>query len=113
MKTNTLSLNKLSIILLALKPVLYQNIWKPNTTHITLDVIPQSDFDTIESVCQAANDAQKSLCNDIRTSSSQCSTRLSLILNKTRGCDYKCFFLTKKQGYDDARSETFSMSIRK
>lgn len=112
MKTNTLSLNKLSIILLALKPVLYQNIWKPNTTHITLDVIPQSDFDTIESVCQA-NDAQKTLCNDIRTSSSQCSTRLSLILNKTRGCDYECFFLTKKQGYDDARSETFSMSIRK
>jgi hypothetical protein len=77
-----------------------------------LNVTPQSDFDNIESVCKA-DDKQKSLCNDIRIRSSQCSTLLSLRLNTTRGCDYQCVFLTKKQGFVDARSEVFSVSIRK
>lgn len=101
----------LYVILLALKPVLYEKTWSPNTTHITLDVIPQSDFDNIESICKT-DDKQKSLCNDISISSSQCSTRLSLTFNNTRGCDYQCYFLTKKQGYVDAHSKTFSVSIR-
>jgi hypothetical protein len=110
--TNSSVEYKLFVILLALKPVLYEKTWSPNTNHITLNVIPQSDFDNIESVCKA-DDKQKSLCTDIKISSRQCSTNLSLTLNNTRGCDYQCVFLTKKQGYADVPSETFSVSIRK
>jgi hypothetical protein len=107
-----LLLNILFVILLALQPVLYENTVLPNTDQIILNVTPQSDFDNIESVCEA-NDKQKSLCSDIRKKFSQCSTALSLTLSNNRGCDYQCLFLTKKQGYADARSETFSVSIRK
>jgi hypothetical protein len=97
---------------LALKPVIYQQTWLPNITHITVNVTSEGDFDNIQSVCKA-NDKQKAFCSVVITTYRQCSTSLTLNLKGTRGCDYQCLFSTKKQGYDDAHAQTFQMSIRK
>jgi hypothetical protein len=106
-------INSLLLFLsLALESVAYQQSWLPNMTHITVNVSSQGDFNNIESICKA-NEKQKAVCSDIITSHSQCSTSLTLIFNSTRGCDYQCLFSTKKQGFDDAHSKAFQISIRK
>ncbi|CAF1054196.1 unnamed protein product [Adineta steineri] len=95
-----------------LKPVLYKRTWLSNTTDISVEVIPQSDFDHIESVCQA-NHTQPSVCMDMKITHSQCTTTLIATFNGTPGCDYRCFFSTVKEGYIDVHSEEYIMSIRK
>ncbi|CAF3421096.1 unnamed protein product [Rotaria sp. Silwood1] len=97
-------------IRIAILPVLYQQTWLPNMTHISVNVIPQSDFYNVETICKAKEE-QKPVCTDMNKIHEQCSTTLTLRFNSTRGCDYQCFFSTKKQGFTDAHSSEFTMSI--
>ncbi|CAF0856706.1 unnamed protein product [Adineta steineri] len=95
-----------------LKPVLYKRAWLSNNTDISVEVIPQSDFNHIESVCQA-NHTQPSVCMDMKITHSQCTTTLISTFNGIPGCDYRCFFSTIKEDYIDVHSEEYTMSIRK
>ncbi|CAF0816273.1 unnamed protein product [Adineta steineri] len=93
-----------------LKPVLYKRAWLSNNTDISVEVIPQSDFNHIESVCQA-NHTQPSVCMDMKITHSQCTTTLISTFNGIPGCDYRCFFSTIKEDYIDVHSEEYTMSI--
>ncbi|CAF4438373.1 unnamed protein product [Rotaria sp. Silwood2] len=88
----------------SLKPILYDGLNNFNTTYISFYVIPQSDFSSIELKC-IADGTQTHWCSNSTVATAVCSTYLYFF--GTRGCNYKCYFVTKKYNYINVLSNEY------
>jgi hypothetical protein len=110
---NTVNLlnNILILFQLGLEPVLYdERNSSSHTSYHVFNTTSQSDFELIELTC-TVGDKQSSPCSNITVQSDNCSTTLNLI--GTLGCDYMCFFTTKKTNYDNVNSTITSLTVCK
>ncbi|CAF4878302.1 unnamed protein product [Rotaria sp. Silwood1] len=88
----------------SLEPILYNGLNDFNTSTIYLNVIPQSDFSSIELICIVDDDTTYS-CLNLTVATYSCSTSLYFV--GIRGCNYKCHFVTKKYNYNNAISNEY------
>lgn len=93
-------------------PVRYQPILLPNRAQVAINITPQSDFDNIESICKA-NNKQKPSCIDFNDVYRSCSQTFTITFSTSLGCDYRCWFMTKKERFADSQSTELAISIRK
>mgnify|MGYP001043165410 CR=1 FL=1 len=86
-----------------------------NTTNVSLDLSIHSDYDSIESVCSVDSntiDQTSNICSNLTiTNPPQCSTNIQL--KTIRGCNYFCYFTTKKTNYTQKISKNYSVTICK
>ncbi|CAF0988795.1 unnamed protein product [Rotaria sordida] len=93
-----------------LEPVLYEKEgekWFSNTTKFVFNVTQQSDFDRLESICITENNIYP--CQNLAKEHNQCITTLENDGNL--GCNYQCYFITKKSNYSNKFSKNFTMDI--
>jgi hypothetical protein len=101
----------LCIFPLALEPIVYDKAgenWSSNTSRFIFNVTSESDFDQLESNC-IVDENQGSLCLNLSIRLNNCSS--TFIHNGTLGCNYKCYFITKKTGYTDKSSNSSKMDL--
>ncbi len=97
-------------VCLDLQTVKYDGPTNFNTSHLIFHVIPHSDFDNIELTCIVGGDKLPP-CSNLILQNNTCSTTLAV--NGTLGCDYNCFFTTKKADYTDEPSPNISLTVCK
>jgi hypothetical protein len=100
----------LFLIFLALEPIVYKKPgqWFSYSSHFIFNVTPQSDFDYIESFC-IIDKNQTFPCLNLTEIHEECLTLLTY--NGVLGCNYQCYFMTKKTNYSDEYSNDYLMHL--
>lgn len=76
-----------------------------NRNLINLSITPQSDYSSIELTCIA----EDYTCSNLAKSFNSCETILSFKV--ILGCNYRCYFVTKKFNYIDTFSNWYSLEL--
>lgn len=84
--------------------MLYKGSNSSNTSYFALNVTPQSDYSSFELNCFVHGNKYDP-CHDLQTASTSCGTSLSF--TGVLGCDYNCYFVTKKDGYLEKHSTEY------
>jgi hypothetical protein len=93
---------------LVLEPVLYNGSYSPDTSSIDFNITPQSDYSSVELTC-TVDDHATYPCWTL-TERYYCSTTFILSLSGRLGCNYTCYFVTKKYNYIDKNSDEFKLT---
>ena len=92
----------------ALEPVLYSGSNVFESSSIDLIITPQSDYSFVQLNCRV-NDYSTYPCSNLIQSFYYCQTKLTL--NGVLGCNYSCYFITRKSSYNDAYSKIYSLTF--
>ncbi len=76
-----------------------------NRNLINLKIIPQSDYSSIELTCIV----EDYTCSNLAKSFNFCETILSFKV--ILGCNYRCYFVTKKFNYIDKSSNRYLLTF--
>jgi hypothetical protein len=82
--------------------------WFSYSSQFTFNVTAQSDFDNIESFC-SIDQNETFPCSNITIDHEHCSTTLNY--KGIRGCNYQCYFITKKLNYLEKYSTNYTMQL--
>jgi hypothetical protein len=93
----------------ALEPVLYNGSNVFDRSSIDLNITPQSDYSSIELTCIVDDYTTYPTCLNLTQSFYSCVTRLTL--NGVLGCNYSCYFVTKKFNYNDTYSNIYQLTF--
>lgn len=83
--------------------------WFSVSSQFTFNVTAHSDFDYIQSFCSIDHN-ETFPCSNITIDHEHCSTILNY--NGILGCNYQCYFITKKINYLDKYSTNYTMQLR-